>query len=37
MTGGATLRIAGERALSVAALSDRFERWLPEYMAAGVG
>jgi len=32
-TGGATLRIAGERALAVEALSQRFEAWLPAYMA----
>jgi len=35
-TGGDTLAIKGERALSVADLSKRFESWLPDYMAAGV-
>ena len=33
VTGGDALAIAGERALPVAALRDRFERWLPDYMA----
>jgi phosphoribosylformylglycinamidine synthase len=32
-TGGAALAIAGERAMSVTALSEQFERWLPAYMA----
>jgi phosphoribosylformylglycinamidine synthase II len=35
VTGGDTLAIAGERALPVASLSDRFEGWLPNYMAGG--
>ncbi len=32
-TGSATVAIAGERAMAVAALIERFERWLPDYMA----
>ena len=31
--GGDALAIAGERALKVSALSERFENWLPAYMA----
>jgi phosphoribosylformylglycinamidine synthase len=33
-TGGAMLVVHGERALSVAGLAERFEGWLPAYMAA---
>ena len=33
MTGGASLLIAGERAIEVAALTKSFEGWLPAYMA----
>ncbi len=32
-TGGETLVIAGQRPILVEALSERFERWLPAYMA----
>jgi phosphoribosylformylglycinamidine synthase II len=32
-TGGDMLTIAGERALAVRTLSERFESWLPAYMA----
>jgi phosphoribosylformylglycinamidine synthase subunit PurL len=32
-TGGQALSIAGERPIPVAALLDRFEKWLPGYMA----
>src|SRR5262249_2798679 len=32
-TGGDALLLPGERPLPVQALSERFERWLPEYMA----
>jgi phosphoribosylformylglycinamidine synthase len=34
-TGGPAIAIPGERALSVAALAERFESWLPDYMANG--
>ncbi len=34
MTGGATLSIAGERAITVKALATAHERWLPAYMNA---
>src|SRR5262249_39903355 len=34
-TGGGALALAGERAVPVAALSERFEAWLPSYMAGG--
>jgi phosphoribosylformylglycinamidine synthase II len=34
-TGGSSLQIAGERAIDVAALSARFESWLPAYMGGG--
>jgi phosphoribosylformylglycinamidine synthase subunit PurL len=33
-TGGAALLLPGERPLAVKALSERFESWLPGYMAA---
>ncbi len=36
-TGGDALALAGERALAVAALSARFEAWLPAYMAGSEG
>jgi phosphoribosylformylglycinamidine synthase len=32
-TGGDSLAIVGERAIPVARLRDRFESWLPDYMA----
>jgi hypothetical protein len=32
-TGGDAISIPGERALLVAALNERFEGWLPGYMA----
>ncbi len=32
-TGGAVLALAGERPLRVAELKQRFEAWLPAYMA----
>ena len=35
-TGGDVITIAGERALPVAALAERFEGWLPAYMSGGV-
>jgi phosphoribosylformylglycinamidine synthase len=35
-TGGDSLAVAGERAVSVARLRDRFEGWLPDYMAGEV-
>ncbi len=36
VTGGDVLMLPGERALPVKALTERFERWLPDYMAGGV-
>jgi phosphoribosylformylglycinamidine synthase len=33
ITGGDTVAIAGERPVTVAALNERFEGWLPAYMA----
>jgi phosphoribosylformylglycinamidine synthase II len=33
VTGGTALLLPGERPLPVKALSDRFESWLPDYMA----
>jgi phosphoribosylformylglycinamidine synthase len=35
VTGGDALKVAGERPLPVATLSDRFEGWFPNYMAGG--
>ncbi len=32
-TGGDTIAVAGERPVTVAALNERFEGWLPAYMA----
>jgi len=32
-TGGDTIAIPGERAIAIKALADRFEGWLPAYMA----
>jgi phosphoribosylformylglycinamidine synthase len=32
-TGGAVLMLDGERPLRVAELKERFEAWLPAYMA----
>jgi phosphoribosylformylglycinamidine synthase subunit PurL len=34
-TGGDALALAGERAVSVATLNERFEAWLPAFMAGG--
>jgi len=36
VTGGDALLLPGERALPLKALSDRFEQWLPRYMARGL-
>jgi phosphoribosylformylglycinamidine synthase len=36
VTGGEALSITGERPVAVASLRDRFEAWLPAYMAGGV-
>jgi phosphoribosylformylglycinamidine synthase len=36
VTGGDAVAIAGERPVSIAALSERFEGWLPNYMAGAV-
>jgi phosphoribosylformylglycinamidine synthase II len=36
VTGGDALLLPGERPLDVAALRERFERWLPDYMAGEV-
>ena len=33
VTGGDAVKLPGERPLSVATLSDRFEGWFPNYMA----
>jgi phosphoribosylformylglycinamidine synthase len=33
VTGGEALSITGERPATVAGLRDRFEAWLPAYMA----
>ena len=33
ITGGDALRIAQERPMSIDSLNERFERWLPAYMA----
>jgi phosphoribosylformylglycinamidine synthase len=33
VTGGDTLTLAGARPMAVAALRERFEGWLPAYMA----
>jgi phosphoribosylformylglycinamidine synthase subunit PurL len=35
VTGGAAIALPGERAILVKALSERFEGWLPRYMASG--
>ncbi len=35
VTGGAALALPGERPLAVKALTERFETWLPRYMAGG--
>ena len=35
-TGGDTIAIPGERAIAIKALADRFEGWLPTYMAGAV-
>jgi phosphoribosylformylglycinamidine synthase len=35
-TGGATIAIPGQREISVAGLAERFEGWLPAYMAGAV-
>ena len=34
-TGGAAIALPGERAILVKALAERFEGWLPNYMAGG--
>ena len=34
-TGGATLILPGERPILIKALAERFEGWLPQYMAGG--
>jgi phosphoribosylformylglycinamidine synthase len=34
-TGGETIAIPGERPILIKALNDRFEGWLPNYMAGG--
>ena len=36
VTGGKAIAIAGERPVAIKALTERFEAWLPAYMAAGV-
>jgi phosphoribosylformylglycinamidine synthase len=36
VTGGEVLMLPGERPLTVAALKDRFESWLPTYMAGEI-
>jgi phosphoribosylformylglycinamidine synthase len=33
--GGDAVAIGGEKPVAVADLSQRFEAWLPDYMAAG--
>jgi phosphoribosylformylglycinamidine synthase len=35
VTGGDVLMLDGERPVSIASLRERFESWLPEYMAGG--
>ena len=35
VTGGDALMLEGERPLPVASLRERFEAWLPQYMAGG--
>ena len=37
LTGGDALTLPGERPILVAKLRERFEGWLPGYMAGGVG
>jgi phosphoribosylformylglycinamidine synthase len=34
-TGGDTIALPGERPVLVKALTERFEGWLPTYMAGG--
>ena len=36
LTGGDALAITGERAIPVPTLSERFESWLPAYMAGNL-
>jgi phosphoribosylformylglycinamidine synthase len=36
VTGGEALMLPGERPLTVAVLKDRFESWLPDYMAGEI-
>jgi phosphoribosylformylglycinamidine synthase II len=36
VTGGDALTLAGERPIAVATLKDRFESWLPDYMAGEI-
>ena len=33
ITGGETLALSGERPILIKALAERFEGWLPAYMA----
>jgi phosphoribosylformylglycinamidine synthase len=35
LTGGDALTLEGERPILVAKLRERFEGWLPDYMAGG--
>ena len=37
LTGGDALTLKGERPILVTKLRERFEGWLPGYMAGGVG
>jgi phosphoribosylformylglycinamidine synthase len=37
LTGGEALTLEGERPIPVARLRERFEGWLPAYMAGGIG
>ena len=36
LTGGDALTLTGERPILVAKLRERFEGWLPAYMAGGI-
>jgi phosphoribosylformylglycinamidine synthase len=35
-TGGDAIALPGERPILVKALRERFEEWLPNYMAGGI-
>jgi hypothetical protein len=35
VTGGTALTLSGERSILVKAVVERFESWLPRYMAGG--